>query len=132
MVGVSYWEAEAFARWSGGRLPTADESEAAARGPQGHEYAWEGKWEDGICNSRETGLEATSPVGLFPRARSADFGLEDMTGNVLEWCAERVLRGGACLINARYCRAAIRNWDLPEDRYNVVGFRVLSSRQNSP
>ncbi|MDA1051677.1 MAG: SUMF1/EgtB/PvdO family nonheme iron enzyme [Planctomycetota bacterium] len=131
VVGVSYWEAEAFARWAGGRLPKADESEAAARGPAGHEYAWEGPWEDGICNSGETGLEVTSPVGLFPRARSADFHIEDMTGNVWEWCSERVLRGGAWYGNAGDCRAADRHGFVPGNRDSSVGFRVLCSRQNS-
>src|ERR1043166_1794193 len=48
------------------------EWEAAARGPVGNEYPWDGAWQDGICNSYESSLLVTSPVGLFPRSRSAD------------------------------------------------------------
>ena len=111
VVCVSFWEAEAFCRWAGGRLPTEREWEAAARGPESLPYPWGDHWEDGICNSTEAKLERTSPVGIFPRSRSKAFGLEDMAGNVWEWTQNGpncVLRGGAWGITARYCRAAIR------------------------
>jgi hypothetical protein len=86
VVGVCYWEAEAFCRGAGGRLPTVREWEAAARGRQGHAYPWGGPWADGICNTSEASLGRTSPVGLFPRARQRELGIEDLAGNVWEWC----------------------------------------------
>jgi formylglycine-generating enzyme required for sulfatase activity len=136
VVGVSYWEAEAFSRWAGGQLPSERQWEAAARGPNGFIYPWGGDWEDGICNTIESNLRTTSPVGLFPRSRSQPFGLEEMAGNVWEWCeldreGYGVLRGGAWSLRAAVCRAAVREGSRPRSRIDDVGFRVLVCRQNS-
>jgi len=143
VVGISFWEAEALAKWAGGRLPTEREWEAAARGPQGYEYPWGDKWEDGICNSDEAGLGATSPVGMFPRSKSNPFGLEDMAGNVWEWCVDfydpkklpgvRVLRGGCWDYDSRVCRAAFRSWNYPVFRNSslVVVVCCVFARQDS-
>ncbi len=125
VVGVSWYEAEAFCRWAGGRLPSEREWEAAARGREARVYPWDGPWEDGICNTKESGLGTTSPVGLFPRSRQADFGLEDLAGNVWEWVSgERLLRGGSWGSGSRNARAAIRV-NYPDDRDYFIGFRVL-------
>ncbi len=137
VVGVSYWEAEAFCRWAGGQLPSERQWEAAARGPQGHEYPWGNDWEDGICNSSESQLERTSPVGLFRRSCSDPFGLDDMAGNVWEWCADpweagsagRVFRGGCWCFVARFCRAAYRGRLGPGRRFGRLGFRVAAVPQ---
>lgn len=134
VVGVSLWEAEAFGKWAGGRLPTEWEWEAAARGPKGLKYPWGDDWVDGICNTDEAGLDVTSPVGIFPRSRSKAFGLEDMAGNVWEWCSDfydkkdrsrRVVRGGSWDFNSRGARAAYRGNYHPEDRNYFIGFRVV-------
>jgi formylglycine-generating enzyme required for sulfatase activity len=138
MVGVSFWEAEAFARWAGGRLPSELEWEAAARGPQALVYPWGNDWQDGICNTSELKLQKTTPVGLFPRSRSDPLGLEDLAGNVWEWCADtvdveifgssyvgRVLRSGCWLISSGYARSDNRNRNHPENRNQNRGFRVV-------
>jgi formylglycine-generating enzyme required for sulfatase activity len=137
VVGVSFWEALAFAAWAGGRLPTEWEWEAAARGPEGFEYPWGNEWEDGICNTIESGLGQTTPVGLFPRSLSPH-GLEDMAGNVWEWCLStynnpddisiggdgaRVCRGGSWVSLQYGARASYRD-DFPHSRINVLGFRL--------
>jgi hypothetical protein len=129
VVGVSWWEAEAFCRWAGGALPTEQQWEAAARGPEGLVYPWGDEWEDDICNSDEAQLGGTSAVGIFPRDESP-FGLKDMVGNVWEWCADswggsdRVSRGGGWAFDAEDCRAAFRYWVGPSRRLDDLGFRL--------
>ena len=137
VVGVSFWEAEAFCAWAGGRLPTEEEWEAAARGPQGRVYPWGDVWQDGICNTREAGLSVTSPVGLFPRARQADRAIDDLAGNVWEWCASLydpktkdfpytgVHRGGSWYLSQDDARSAARSRYYPDLRVDSVGFRVV-------
>jgi len=139
VVGISFFEAEAFAASAGGRLPTEQEWEAAARGAEGREYPWGERWQDGICNTAEAGLGLTSPVGLFPRAKTPE-GLEDMAGNVWEWCqslyyeeeggepdAARVLRGGSWGYDQDGARCAVRVGIYPDNRDNYFGFRVVCS-----
>ena len=126
VVGVSWWEAKAFCRWAGGRLPSEQEWESAARGREAREYPWDGPWKDGICNTLESGLGGTSPVGLFPRSRQADFSLEDLAGNVWEWVSgERLLRGGSWNDETGVARAAFRYLNYPVGRSSTIGFRVL-------
>jgi hypothetical protein len=139
VVGVSFWEAEAFCAWAGGRLPTEEEWEAAARGSTGRVYPWGDVWQDGICNADEAGLGVTSPVGLFPSARQADRAIDDLVGNVCEWCAslhepqsedfidERVMRGGAWNDRLGKVGSASREGHSPDLRSSDVGFRVCAT-----
>ena len=134
---MSFWEAEAFCTWAGGRLPTEEEWEAAARGPSGLVYPWGDAWQDGVCNTREAVLGVTSPVGLFPRARQAERAIDDLAGNVWEWCASfydrynkdfpdaRVLRGGSWGSDQVNARSADRLGGGPNYRFNGIGFRVV-------
>jgi hypothetical protein len=130
VVGVSWYEAEAYCRWAGGQLPTERQWEAAARGGAGRQYPWGNEWRDGICNSAAAGLGETSSVGLVPSSRTPDGGLEDMAGNVWEWCADwnhkgshRVDRGGSWIsYGAAWCRSAYRSRSVPTYRRNNLGF----------
>lgn len=137
IVGVSWWEADAFCRWAGCRLPTEREWEAAARGPQGWAYPWDNDWREGICNSNEANLGVTTPAGIFPRS-AAVCGAHDMAGNVWEWCGDtfdpaqedapaagRVLRGGSWYVPSGYCRSAVRGRLPPDYRVIIpIGFRA--------
>jgi gamma-glutamyl hercynylcysteine S-oxide synthase len=149
---VSYFEAEAFARWSGGRLPTETEWEKAC--------AW-----DPVARARRTwpwgteppGQERANlgglglrpaPVGAFPDGASA-YGVEQMIGDVWEWTSSdfvpwpgftpmiyrdyslpffggdyKVLRGGSWAVAPSTIRPSFRNWDHPIRRQIFTGVRV--------
>ena len=91
LVGVSWYEAAAYANWLSEktgrpyRLPTEAQWERVARHTDGRTYPWGEEWQDGIANTKEAGLERPCSVGIFPGDRSA-CGLLDMAGNVNEWC----------------------------------------------
>ena len=79
---ISWYEAEAYANWRGGRLPTEAEWEYAARGPDSLNYPWGNEFDASRCNVvNSNGLK---PVGSYPSGASW-VGALDMTGNVMEW-----------------------------------------------
>ncbi|MGA1869621.1 MAG: NACHT domain-containing protein [bacterium] len=136
VVGVSWYEAEAFCRWLGitekegdvYRLPTEQEWEAAAAGAEKREYAWGHKFDKNKCNSFEAGIGRTSAVGIFKWGETPE-GISDLSGNVWEWTStiigsDRVLRGGSWDLIADGCRAAFRYWSGPSDRVRSFGFRL--------
>jgi len=102
IVSVSWDDAAAFAAWAGLSLPTEEEWEKAARGTDGREYPWGNQWDAAkCCNSVGQSAKRTTPVGQYP-AGASPYGVQDMAGNVWEWCdswysvnSSRVLRGGS-------------------------------------
>jgi formylglycine-generating enzyme required for sulfatase activity len=145
VVYVSWFNAKAFCRWMGGRLPTEAEWEYAARGPEGHVYPWGNDLPS--CEWAQFGGCAgdLAPVGTRPDGASW-CGTEDMAGNVWEWTADwygpypyehqenptgpgtgesKVERGGSFDFDQGDLRAADRVNDPPGLGYFNIGFRCV-------
>lgn len=148
---VSYWEAEAFARWAGRRLPTEFEWEAAARGQEGRLYPWGSaipERRDAYLDMDGTGLGQGSVRGL--PAGASPFGCLQLLGTVWEWTTSqflpyagfqvdmypymstlqfgdhKVARGGSCATSSCLIRATYRQAYHPDRRDVFTGFRTCA------
>ena len=92
VVGVTYYEAEAFCKWAGGHLPTEAQFEKAARW-DGHPrvYPWGDSWDAERCNCWYDTLYPgyqTAPVCSYSPSGDSPYGCCDMAASVWEWCAD--------------------------------------------
>ncbi len=85
---VSYYEAEAYAAWIGGRLPTELEWEAALKGAENREFPWGGEWSTSRANFNYDGQPRLKPVG---EDSATPEGVCDLLGSVREWTTNPII-----------------------------------------
>jgi iron(II)-dependent oxidoreductase len=154
VMHVSWYEADAYARWAGKRLPTELEWEkAAAWGPGASEPRLY-PWGDDPPTPERANLDQTGfgpvPAGALAAGASA-YGVLGLVGDAWEWTASefrgydgfrpfpypeyseaffgsdyRVLRGGSWATRPRVARNSFRNWDFPQRRQIFAGFRCAA------
>ena len=149
-VGVTWFEAYAYGRWRGGRLPTEAEWEWAARGPENRVYPWGNDFDAARVVYDQNSGGKTATVNASTRLAGASWvGALDMSGNVWEWVSSiylsypykvedgresqeddsgaRVVRGGSRVDDELNLRAAYRFRDYPAGGYGNRGFRCARS-----
>ena len=132
VVYVSWYDSVAYAEWAGMRLLSEEEWEKAARGIDGRIYPWGDKFDPARCNTHESGLNTTTPVGRYSPEGDSPTGCGDMAGNVWEWTASewepdsdsRVLRGGGFTDLAEGARTTCRGGKALDKRSWSYGIRL--------
>lgn len=155
VCGVSWYEAEAYARFVGKRLPTEAEWEKAASWDGENRvrrtYPWGEAAQEGDRTNHDNLFSQTTPVDAYPDGQSA-YGLHDTLGNVWEWTASvfqgyqgfesypyagysqvyfdgqhLILKGGSWATRPWALRCSFRNWYYPGVRQILAGFRCARS-----
>ena len=128
VVGVTFWEADAYARSMGCRLPSEDERVWVIRGHERRPYPWGAPFGEGNANTREEVLGRPCAVGLYVGDRTPE-GVCDLAGNAAEWTAtrvrdERLIHPGAWDQPSMAAWAKAKALESPESRWAGLGFRL--------
>lgn len=152
VVLVSWNDANNYCKWLSKktgrkfRLPTEEEWEYAARGPQSSVYPWGNQWKDNYANTFESGINDIVGVGCFVEGVSA-FGVFDCSGQIWEWTSTLdtelwkrawpsnmrssndseayIVRGGAWDDISVFARCSSRGPNAASFYEHYIGFRVL-------
>lgn len=129
VVGVTWWEAEAYARAHGARLLSANEHRGVTRGLEKRPYPWGAPFGDGNANTKEEALGRPCAVGLFG-ADATPEGVVDLAGNAGCWLADVTEDGRRMLHPGAWSRPSMAAWakalemSTPDTRSADLGFRL--------
>ena len=128
VVGVTFFEADAYARAHGARLLNNDERVWVVRGEERRPYPWGSPFGEGHANTREEVLERPCAVGLFVGDRTPE-GVCDLAGNVAEWNGDvvgavRMIHPGAWDQPSMAAWAKAKELNPPDARWAGLGFRL--------
>lgn len=82
---INWYEAMAFAKWSGASLPTEAQWEKAARGTDSRVFPWGNDFDENLCSTDALGLTGPTKPGYYSPKGDSPYGIADMAGNCLEW-----------------------------------------------